>query len=262
MKIRVGAIQICSSNDYQENLLQIKKYIEEALLLDIKYIFLSECFYSMSDGLTPTKYLVEEGNEHYRNIQSLASENGIYILGGSAATRIDNKIYNRSYNFAPNGDDLGSYDKIHLFSCEFEKEGIKKIINESNLYECGKSSKIIRTDKFSLGLSICFDLRFPDIYQKYFHKSEIISIPSAFTIKSGMAHWHTLVKARAIENQCFVIAAAQWGKHNEKIQTFGHSLIVDPWGTVLADAGEGEGLIHSEIDLSKIEEVRSMIKMV
>lgn len=263
MKMKVGAIQLTSGLDYKSNLQKIRTFLAQAKEDQVKYVFLPEVFYSMSDGLTPTPYLVEAHNEHYQNIKSLAVDFGVYLLGGSAATlNQDKKIVNRAYNFSPKGEDLGHYDKCHLFSCEIEKEGKVKKIDEGIIYTKGHEAKMIKAQDLKVGLSICFDLRFPEFYRNYNQQgANVFSISSAFTVPTGKAHWHTLVRARAIENQCFVIASAQWGKHNDKIQTFGHSLIVSPWGEVLADAADGEKLIQAEINLDEIQSVRKSVKM-
>lgn len=262
--MKIGAIQLCSTLDYKENLEKIRKFLKEAKEQEIKYVFLPEVFYSISDGKNSTPYLIEKDNEHYKNIQNLAKESGINILGGTAATKSPNpkKAYNRAYNFDDQGNDLGHYDKINLFSCDIKKDGQEKRIDEGDIYLHGNDPKIIETKDFKLGVSICFDLRFPNLYQEYVKKgAQVLTISSAFTKPTGKAHWHILVRARAIECQCFVVATGQWGQHNEKISTFGHSLIVDPWGEVLADAGEGEKLISADIDLSQIDTVRHAVKV-
>lgn len=261
--MKVGVIQICSTLDFKENLAKINSFINEAKGKGAEAVFLPECFYSMSDGRTPTPYLVENKNEHYKNIQNLAKDNSIYVLGGSAATLDrEGKIVNRCYNFSLTGEDLGVYDKINLFSCALKRSGGTKVINESDIYTPGDEPKLIEAMGIKIGLSICFDLRFPNIYRNYVLKgAELLTIGSAFTVPSGKAHWHTLVRARAIENQCFVIAPGQWGNHNERISTFGHSLVVDPWGEILIDLKEGEGVEVCDLDLDKIKIVRDSIKV-
>jgi predicted amidohydrolase len=123
-------------------------------------------------------------------------------------------------------------------------------VDEGKLYQKGAEEKIIQVKDLKIGLSICFDLRYPQMYQNYAKAgANLLTISSAFTVPTGKAHWHTLVRARAIENQCFVVASAQWGVHNEKVTTFGHSLVVDPWGEVLLDLGEGEKI--QVVDLPK-----------
>nr|VFJ95706.1 MAG: Predicted amidohydrolase [Candidatus Kentron sp. LFY] len=258
--MKIGIIQICSVLDYEQNLDKIRALLHEAKLRQLTRVFLPECFYSMPDGTTPGPYLIDADNqddEHYRNIRRLATDYAISILGGSASTKKGAAIVNRSYNFDKYGNDLGHYDKMHLFSCELGS----KIIDESNLYTPGTTPAMIRDQGLKIGLSICFDLRYPCLYQDYAKNgADILSIPAAFTIPTGRAHWHTLIRARAIENQCFVVAPAQWGQNNDKIETFGHSLIVDPWGEILADAEEGEKLMSADIDLGKIASVRKAIK--
>lgn len=259
---RVGIIQLCSKLDYRENLEKIKKYLKDAKAEGVKAIFLPECFYSMSDGLGPTPYLVEHDGEHYYNIKNLAKDFNVALLAGSAATKVGDNIFNRSYNFDEEGNDLGYYDKIHLFACDIEKDGKVVSLNESATYTSGSNSKIINYKELSIGMSICFDVRYPNMYREYAKSgANVLTVPAAFTVPSGRAHWHTLLRARAIESQCFVIAPGQWGVHNDRVSTFGHSLIIDPWGEVLADAEDGEKLIIADLDLSLINKVRSSIKL-
>lgn len=260
--MKIGVIQICSTLEPEVNLSKIKTNLQMAQLQGVEAVFLPECFYSMSDGTTVTPYVVEHGNEHYENIKALATKHKLFILGGSAATLENGQVYNRSYNFDKDGNDLGHYDKINLFSCDIKGSGGNKVINENDIYAKGDTPKIIEAGDLKIGLSLCFDIRFPQMYRTYAQQGvNLLSIPSAFTVPSGRSHWHTLVRARAIENQCFVVAPAQWGRNNDKIQTYGYSMIVDPWGEVLSDAKEGEKLIIADLDLSKIEKVRSSIKV-
>jgi len=262
--LKIGVIQLCSKLEPVHNLKIISDFIKDAVSQNIKYLFLPECFYSMGDGITQTPYLVDplKKNEHYQEIRSLAVQNKIFLLGGSAASILNGSVVNRAYNFTPNGDELNHYDKINLFSCELGSETRKKIIREADLYTAGSTHSVVVANELKIGLSICFDIRFPLMYQKYRScGANLVTISSAFTVPSGMAHWHTLVRARAIENQLFVVAPAQWGVHNDKMKTYGHSLIVDPWGEILADAKDGEKLITAEIDFGRIGEVRSAIKM-
>ena len=260
--MKVAIFQMCSSLEPHENLAKIKLALKQCQAENIEALFLPEVFYSISDGLIPTPYVINGKDSHYEMIQDLSKESGIFILGGSAATKGATKLLNRSYNFSPEGEDLGFYDKMNLFSCDLSRDASKQIINENLHFENGHTPKLIDVKNFKLALSICFDLRFPEIYRYYSSLgAELISISSAFTVPTGRAHWHTLVRARAIENQCYVIAAGQWGKHNDRISTFGHSLIVDPWGEILADAGEGEKIISAEISKEKIKEVRSRLNV-
>lgn len=246
----------------KDNISTIRHFLKIANEQKAQAVFLPEAFYSMSDGTRPTPYLVEFENIHYQEIKKLSIDHKLYILGGSAATMIDGKIYNRSYNFSPTGQDLGFYDKINLFSVDLSKHPSKTVVDESKIYTKGELLKMIHIDEFNIGLSICFDLRFPEIFRSYSADgANILSISSAFTVPTGKAHWHTLLRARAIENQCYVVASAQWGVHNEKISTFGHSMIVDPWGEIIEDAGEGEKIIFAHLDLEKLELIRSRLNV-
>lgn len=260
--MKIAAIQMRSVLDFEENLKKLKSSLKEAKDNGAVAAFLPEVFYSLGDGTKASPHLVDGHNIHYKNIQSLATESGLYILGGSAASLKEGKVVNRSFNFAPDGTDLGEYDKINLFAVDLSKHPSYTVLDEARIYARGNSPKLIDFEGFKLGLSICFDLRFPELFRAYsFAGAEILSISSAFTVPTGKAHWHTLVRARAIENQCYVVAAAQWGIHNEKISTFGHSLIVDPWGEVLADAGEGEKIIYADLSKEKLESVRSRLNV-
>jgi predicted amidohydrolase len=256
--MKIGIIQLTSVLDPEKNIHKIRKYLIKAKKQNLKAIFLPECFYSMGDGKKASPFLVKTGNPHYKNIQDLAKESGLYLIGGSAATEEKGKIYNRTYSFDPAGRKLPHYDKINLFSINAASSKKKNLMDEKNIYTPGIKPQLIKLENFRIGLSICFDLRFPELFRHYSKKgSNILSVSSAFTVPTGKAHWHSLLRARAIENQSFVLAAAQWGTHNKNISTFGHSLIIDPWGEILADAGEGEKLITAVLDLKLLKRIRT-----
>jgi predicted amidohydrolase len=260
--MKIALLQMNSQQSFQINCDKINEAAKKCIDQNVQALFLPECFYSMSSGLNATPYLVEENNEHYQRIQSISKQNSLALLGGSAATAHNGKVINRSYNFDQTGKDLGHYDKIHLFSCDLgDKEGKKKIV-EADIYQAGSEVKMLNFNKLAIGLGICFDLRFSWQAWRYREMgANLLTYSSAFTVPTGKAHWHTLLKARAIETQCYVVACAQYGRHNDRIQTYGHSLVVDPWGNILLDAGEGEGLHICELDLSKVDEVRRKILM-
>lgn len=256
--MKVAVIQLNSKFDYKENLALLEKYFKEAKENGAEAVFMPEVFYSMSDGSGPTPYLVEEGNEHYENIRNLSKKYGIAQIGGSAATKLNGTVVNRAYNFDKNGNDLGHYDKINLFACELPN----KKIYESHTYTPGSEYKMVELNGIKVGLGICFDVRFSEMGLYYrMNGASILTYPAAFTVPTGKAHWHTLLRARAIENQCYVIAPAQWGYHNEKIQTYGHSLVIDPWGDILLDLAEGEHIGYADLDFSKIELIRNSVLM-
>jgi deaminated glutathione amidase len=259
--MKIAIIQLCSALDPSINLEKIDNFIQMAKRQSaIKAVFLPEVFYSISDGTKPTPYLVEKGNEHYKNVQNLAKKHQVYLLGGTAATvnPTGGKILNRAYNFNPDGVELSYYDKIHLFAVNLSAHPSQTVIDEGVVYQCGTTPQMIEIDDWKLGLGICFDLRFPELYRYYYSLgANLLTVASAFTVPTGRAHWEVLVRARAIENQSYVVAAGQWGHHNDRIKTYGHSMIVSPWGEIIANAGDGEGYILADLQLDEIEKVRA-----
>lgn len=256
--MKVGLIQLCSTLLPEDNLSKIKKFLEEAKKEKVEAVFLPEVYYSMPIGMERPSHLVKKGNAHFDQIKKLSQEFSIAILGGSVCYEGDKgEVLNRSLNFDKNGNDLGFYDKINLFRCNLPE----KKVDEGELFVEGKTPRLIDCGPLKIGLSICFDLRFPRLYQDYRDQgANLLSISSAFTVPTGKAgHWSILVRARAIENQCFVVACNQWGPNNEKTETWGHSMIVNPWGEVLADAGEGEKLIFAELNLEEVELMRKRV---
>lgn len=263
MKVKVALIQMCSVLDFKENLEKLEKFLEEAKAQKAKYAFLPECFYSMSNGTEPSPYQVHKDNEHYKNIQNLAKKYEISLIGGTAATSHKNGSKNRTYNFGPDGKNLGAYDKIHLFSCDIlNSEGERKKIDEGDIYIPGSEPLLLELEDLKVGLGVCFDLRFAEMAHAYKSAgANVLTFSSAFTVPTGKAHWEVLLRARAIENQCFVIASAQWGRNNERISTYGHSMVIDPWGKILVNAEEGEKVICTTLDLSLIEKTQQSVIM-
>lgn len=256
--MKIAVVQLTSALDYKTNLATIRSLLKEAKVKEAVAAFLPEVFYSMSDGVTPTPFLIEEGNLHYNEIKKLATDFEIALIGGSAATLYKNKVVNRAYNFDKFGNDLGHYDKINLFACDLPNKKISEAAN----YTAGCEYKTVDLDSVKIGLGICFDVRFSEMSLHYRKAgADILTYPAAFTVPTGKAHWHTLLRARAIENQCFVVAAAQWGHHNEKMQTFGHSLVIDPWGEILIDLEEGEKVGVVDLDFAKIDHIRHSVLM-
>jgi predicted amidohydrolase len=192
---------------------------------------------------------------HFR---TLAEELGAWLLLGSLAiTAGPGKINNRSYLVAPEGAIAARYDKVHLFDVDLANG---ESYRESALIEPGAQAVLAATPWATLGLTVCYDLRFPQLYRSLAKAgAEVLTVPAAFTKTSGQAHWHVLLRARAIETGCFVLAPCQSGDHGGGRETYGHSLIVDPWGRVLADGGEQAGYITAEIDLAEVAKARAMI---
>jgi predicted amidohydrolase len=191
-------------------------------------------------------------------VRDAAAAAGLWVqLGSLAVRRDDGRLANRSFVIAPDGAIRARYDKLHLFDVDLPSG---ESWRESAAYVPGDSAMVVATGCGNVGLSICYDLRFPALYAALSGAgADILAIPAAFTRPTGAAHWHALMRARAIENGCFVVAAAQAGAHADGRSTYGHSLVVDPWGDVLLDMGEARGLGFAEIDLSRVADVRARI---
>ena len=187
-----------------------------------------------------------------------ARRHGMWVLGGSIYERADGRIFNTSPLFDREGELVATYRKIHLFDVELEGQ---PPIRESDLFSAGDAMVTHDTDLGRLGLSICYDLRFPELYRGLVAAgAELLSVPSAFTAVTGAAHWEVLLRARAIEDQCVVLAPAQWGRWGppeDGRRTYGHAMVVDPWGSILVEApGEGDGVWFAEVDRDRIRDVR------
>jgi predicted amidohydrolase len=202
---------------------------------------------------------VEEEDEVLAACREAARENGIWLhLGSLAVLTPDGKVANRGFVIDGGGEVRARYDKIHLFDVDLPTG---ESWRESAVYQRGEGAVLVNgTPVGKLGLTICYDLRFPGLFARLSESgADLISVPAAFTVPTGRAHWHVLLRARAIESGLFVVAAAQVGRHEDGRQTFGHSLVIDPWGEVLLDMGEEPGLAFAEIDLARISDVRARI---
>lgn len=200
----------------------------------------------------------EQGNEALAEFQLLARELGIWLhIGSMPVLASPTKLANRAYLLSPDGQVAARYDKIHMFDVELANG---EIYRESANYQAGSEAVVAATPWGGLGLAICYDLRFPYLFRALAHAgARIITVPAAFTQTTGEAHWHTLLRARAIETQCFVLAAAQGGQHEHGRSTYGHSLVVSPWGEVLAEGGKDPEVILADIDLAQVAEVRGRV---
>jgi predicted amidohydrolase len=199
-------------------------------------------------------------------LRELARETGAWLLAGSlvidpsgepGAAPGESRLANRSLLLDTTGAVVARYDKIHMFDIDLPSG---ESYRESSAYRPGSGTVVADTPWGRLGMSVCYDLRFPHLYRALAQAgADFLAIPSVFTVPTGTAHWHVLLRARAIETGCFVFASAQWGEHAGGRRSFGHTLIVDPWGEVLADAGEGVGVVTARIDPARVAEVRRMV---
>ena len=259
-KIKIACIQLNSKSNINKNLKKIEKLIHSAVKKGADLIATPE----NSNIMHPNKDALIEACSSNDNsiflasIKDIAKKKSVWILIGSIIVKHSkNRLMNRSYLINSKGLVAAEYNKIHMFDATLsDKESYK----ESRLYEKGRSLVTVKTPWAVVGLSICYDLRFPLMYRKLAQAgSSIIFIPSAFTKTTGKAHWLTLLKARAIENGCFIVAPAQFGQHYKGRNTFGHSVIISPWGKIIKNKKNGIGIILAELDLKEVESSRKSI---
>jgi len=259
---KVAAIQMCSSHLVEENLSTASSLILEAANNGAKLIVLPEMFAIM--GLNPNDKVTVREPLGKGIIQSFLSDqakkNDVWIIGGTIPIECDNnnKVRASSLVFNNDGINVARYDKIHLFDVTVSETEIYK---ESDTTEPGNDLVVIETPFGKLGLAVCYDVRFPELFRCLFNKgAEIIALPSAFTVKTGEAHWELLSRSRAVENFCYVIGACQGGTHSNGRKTYGNSIIVEPWGSIVSkQEGIKSGVIYSTIDLMKLNEIRKSI---
>ena len=246
---KAACVQLRSSDDVAENISETSRLVREAASLGAQFIATPENTTLMApDGGAKLARSYDEADDPALPVFSaLARDLKLWLLIGSLAIKVsDTKTANRSFLFAPDGRIIARYSKIHLFDVELASG---EVYRESNTVAGGDEAVVADTDFGRVGLSICYDLRFAHLYRRLAQKgSFLFTVPSAFTVPTGEAHWHVLLRARAIENGAFVIAPAQGGGHANGRKTYGHSLIVAPWGEVLAEAGTEPGVILANID--------------
>lgn len=258
--MKIAGVQITSGPVIEENLDHAAKFIREAAGQGATFISTPEntCHLRFPPAAKLESAHPMETHPAIPFFGALAKELGITLLIGSVSVKTEDKLWNRSLLFNPKGELQTTYDKIHLFDVQLTTGETHK---ESNIMKPGNKAVTAKiSDDFTLGLSICYDLRFAYLYRTLAQSgANILCVPAAFTVPTGKAHWETLLRARAIETGSYVIAAAQVGTHEGGRQTYGHSLIISPWGEVLADGGEQEGIITAEIDIQKVTSARSSI---
>jgi nitrilase len=260
--IRIASIQMVSTPELQENLNTAARLIKVAAEEGAQLAVLPEYFCLM--GLKDTDKV--RARESYGNgpiqeqLSAIAKDNGIYLVAGTIPLEAGDpqKVLNTTLVFNPHGETIARYDKIHLFGFQTETERYQ----ESETIEAGNEPGILKiavgAQEWIFGLSICYDLRFPELYRAL-GQVDCHIIPAAFTYTTGKDHWEILLRARAIENQCYVLASAQGGTHLNQRRTWGHSMLIDPWGDIFANLPEGEGFISGVLCKDKLNEVRSKL---
>lgn len=256
-----ACVQMTSKGNVQENLYLATALIREAASAGADFIATPE----VTNLLEPhksearAKAQFQEDDITLKAFRALAEETGKWILAGSLVIKKpdDDRLANRSFLIRPDGDIAAQYDKIHMFDVELDTGESHK---ESRAYAPGDAAQLAETTWGMFGMSVCYDVRFTHLYQKLaLAGAGVLTVPAAFTATTGEAHWHILLRARAIENGAFVIAPAQCGQHTEKRHTYGHSLIIDPWGKILAEAGEEPGFVTAEINMAEVTRRRQQI---
>jgi len=258
---RIALLQSTAGIDPEENARSLTHAIREAASGGAEILFTPEMSGLLDrDQQRARKNLRSEDEDLVlAACRDAAREHSIWLhLGSLAILTEDDKVANRGFVIDRDGNIRARYDKIHLFDVDLPTG---ESWRESNTYSPGKGVVLVNgTPVGKLGLTICYDLRFPGLFARIAEAdADLISVPAAFTVPTGKAHWHVLLRARAIEAGLFVVAAAQVGRHEDGRQTYGHSLVIDPWGEVLLDMGEERGIGFAEIDLARISDVRSRI---
>jgi nitrilase len=260
--MKVAALQMVSGTDVSHNLATAQALLQEAARQGAELAVLPEYFCLMgqrdSDKLA---WAEQPGHGPMQQMLSQAAREGqMWVVGGTLpmSTDVPHKVANTTLVFNPAGEQVARYDKIHLFRFNNGHERY----DEAAVLVAGQSPVSFQLEsrnglRLTVGLSVCYDLRFPELYRLL--AADLLLVPAAFTYTTGQAHWDVLLRARAIENQAFVLASAQGGLHSNGRQTWGHSMVIDPWGRILAQQAEGKGIVMTELDMSLLEHARTRL---
>ena len=253
----VAAIQMVSAPRVEENLERMAHWVAEAASQGATLVLLPEYFCLMGAEQDKVRYRepfgLTERSPIQRALSEVAARHGLWLVGGTVPLVADapDRVRNTVLVFGPQGDVRARYDKIHLFAFQKGSESY----DEAKTIEPGSQPVVCETPAGRTGLSVCYDLRFPELYRAM-SPLDLILMPAAFTYTTGKAHWELLLRARAVENQCYLLASAQGGIHENGRRTWGHSMLVDPWGDVISVLPEGEGLVIGKVDQNRTAEIR------
>jgi predicted amidohydrolase len=260
--MRVSVVQLSSQADLQRNLDKVVELVSRAAEMGAELVALPENFAFMGESEDDRRAIAEDvpgEGPIVKTLQTLARERGVFVLAGGMPEKSTDaaKPFNTSALVAHNGAVLAKYRKVHLFDVDLP-DGTT--LRESGSCTPGTETSVAEVRGKKLGMTICYDVRFPELYRRLVDAGAlIVSVPAAFTLTTGKDHWLPLLRARAIENQVFVLAPAQTGKHPRGRQTYGKSAIIDPWGDVIAQCGEGEGIATATLDFAYQERVRAAL---
>jgi predicted amidohydrolase len=266
-QLRVAAVQLCSSHDQPANLARCRELTAQAASEGAQLVVLPECFAFLGRNDREKLGIAEVFDSSgppgpvLSTLRELAVKHAVWIVGGGTPERVSGDTrhaYNTAITIDPRGALVARYRKIHLFDVDIPGGAV---LRESDSTAAGGEPVVVDIAGARVGVTICYDVRFPELYRRLVKDmgAEVLLVPSAFTAHTGAAHWHLLLRARAIEDQAWVVGAAQWGRNNEKRETYGHSLIVDPWGTVVAERAEGDGVVIATIDGAQVARRRTQM---
>lgn len=256
---KAACVQVSASDDMMANIQIASQMARDAALLGAELVLFPENVAMMTFGDDNIRANARTEQEHpaIAAFQELARELDIWLHGGTLAIQTGDRIANRTFVFGPDGQVVATYDKIHMFDVDL---GGGESYRESATFIPGTDKVLVDLPWGVMGLSTCYDVRFPYLYRALAQAgAKFLAVPAAFTVPTGRAHWEVLLRARAIENGCFVFAPAQTGRHFGGRETWGHALIIDPWGRVLEDAGEEPGFVIADIDPALTDEVRGKV---
>jgi predicted amidohydrolase len=259
--MKIAAIQMCSGLDPEANYLALEALLTEAAAQGVDYALTPEVTMIFPENREQLRSVAApfEGHPQLAKVGALARHLGIFVHIGSLPIPLqDGRFANRSVLFGPDGEQVATYDKIHLFDADIA--GLNAY-RESATYKGGDVAVTAEIAPFTLGMAICYDMRFPRLFNALANAgANLLAVPAAFTVPTGIAHWHVLLRARAIETGSYVIAAAQGGQHPNGRSTYGHSLIIDPWGKIVGELDhDNPGVLVAEIDLEAVREARQRI---
>ncbi|MCW5808479.1 MAG: carbon-nitrogen hydrolase family protein [Deltaproteobacteria bacterium] len=262
--LRIGAVQMRSTDDLGANLAACTGLIDEAAAGGARLVVLPECFAFLGsregDKLAVAEAVPGSGRIA-GTLREAAARRGVWIVGGGMPEVVAGdavRTYNTAVVVDPRGEIAASYRKIHLFDVDIPGGAT---LRESDATARGDQLVVVDVEGAAVGLSICYDVRFPELYRALVKDrgAQVLLVPAAFTAHTGAAHWHLLLRARAVEDQAWVVAAAQWGKHNAKRESYGHTLVVDPWGTVTAERAAGDGVVFADLDEGSVARRRTQM---
>ncbi|WP_455540161.1 carbon-nitrogen hydrolase family protein [Terrisporobacter sp.] len=258
-KIKIGLIQTIVENKKEDNLYKVAQLIDKICMENVDMVILPEMFFCPYNTDNFPTYAEKENEYSYKFLSNIAKKNNIYLIAGSMPEKENNKIYNTSYVFNRKGEKIAKHRKIHLFDINIKG---KQTFKESDTLSAGNEVTIFDSEFGKIGLCICYDFRFPELARLMVDKgAKVIIVPASFNTTTGPAHWHLMFKSRAVDNQIYTIGCSPARNYNSSYTSYGHSLIVSPFGELLCELDDKEGLITYEINLEYIDKVRKELPL-